>query len=163
MYPTFDVGERLVAEKLTYRFSRGPTPGDVIIFHPTAGVGQPGAWWDDDVFIKRVVAVAGDTVEVTGGRLVVNGQPRSEPYILEPPKYEMQRVVVPEGWVKLPAAASRWCLRCAASTVAAAAGDARCHVAGAMAPCNSSWSRADGSHSDSDINLNAAQVRVCDG
>jgi signal peptidase I len=38
-------------------------PGDVIIFHPVAGVGSRSLF-DDDVFIKRIVAVEGDTVEV---------------------------------------------------------------------------------------------------
>ena len=72
----------------------------MIIFHPGQAVtGRPASWFDDDVFIKRIVAVAGDTVEVRGGRLIVNGQARAEPYIFEAPKYELQRLVVPPGCV----------------------------------------------------------------
>lgn len=99
MFPTFDVGDRLVAEKITYRFSRPPQPGDVIIFHPTKGVGRGGGIFDDDVFIKRIVAAAGDTVEVRRGRLIVNDVPRKEPYINEMPKYEMNKLTVPAGCV----------------------------------------------------------------
>jgi signal peptidase I len=62
MFPTFDVGDRLIAEKITYRFLRPPAAGDVVIFHPPFSRG--GSFLDDDVFIKRVVAVEGDTVEV---------------------------------------------------------------------------------------------------
>ena len=99
MYPTFDGGDRLVAEKITYRFSRPPHAGDVVIFHPTKGVGRGGTLLDDDVFIKRIVAVAGDSVEVKRGRLIVNGVPRREPYINEMPKYELQKLTVPAGCV----------------------------------------------------------------
>ena len=101
MYPTYDVGDRLVAEKITYR-SRPPTAGDVVIFHPPFD--RPGSnaltrIFDDDVFIKRVVAVAGDTVEVAGGRLIVNGVARDEPYINERPAYTLPRLVVPPDHV----------------------------------------------------------------
>ncbi|PSC70013.1 chloroplast processing peptidase-like isoform X1 [Micractinium conductrix] len=99
MFPTFDVGDRLVAEKITYRFNRQPGTGDVIIFRPARGVGRDSSWLDDNVFIKRIVAVAGDTVEVRGGRLIVNGQSRTEPYIYEMPKYELPLLTVPEGHV----------------------------------------------------------------
>lgn len=40
---------------------------------------------------------AGDRVEVRDGRLIVNGQPRNEPYIFEAPKYELAELVVPPG------------------------------------------------------------------
>ncbi|GAB4821265.1 hypothetical protein N2152v2_008311 [Parachlorella kessleri] len=101
MYPTFDIGDRLVAEKITYRFVRPPTPGDVVIFHPSSAAlgGRTLGWFDDDVFIKRIVAVAGDALEVRDGRLIVNGVPHNEPYLFEAPKYEMTPRVVPEGCV----------------------------------------------------------------
>jgi signal peptidase I len=96
MYPTFDVGDRLIAEKLTYRFSRPPAPGDVVIFHPVEGVGSKDLF-GDNVFIKRVVAVEGDTVEVHDGTLYVNGQPRTEPFIYQRPAYTLGKLVVPPG------------------------------------------------------------------
>lgn len=45
------------------RACRPPVPGDVVIFHPVEGVGSKDLF-GDNVFIKRVVAVEGDTVEV---------------------------------------------------------------------------------------------------
>ncbi|KAF5842697.1 peptidase S24/S26A/S26B/S26C [Dunaliella salina] len=96
MYPSFDVGDRLIAEKITYRFVRPPTPGDVIIFHPAKGIGA-SSFMDDDVFIKRIVAVEGDVIEVHDGTLFVNGQPQKEPFIKEQPSYTLEKMTVPPG------------------------------------------------------------------
>ena len=65
MYPTFDVGDRFIAEKVTY-YQRAPQVGDVVIFKPPPMEGQSeGNWFSgDNIFIKRVVATAGDTIEV---------------------------------------------------------------------------------------------------
>ena len=37
--------------------------GDIVIFHPREGAVAKPKWYEDDVFIKRIVATAGDTVE----------------------------------------------------------------------------------------------------
>ncbi|KAG2492036.1 hypothetical protein HYH03_009765 [Edaphochlamys debaryana] len=98
MFPTFDVGDRLIAEKITYRFMRQPAAGDVIIFHPPREISpEPSIFGDDNVYIKRVVAVEGDVIEVHDGRTYVNGVQRTEPFINEPPKYDMPRLRVPPG------------------------------------------------------------------
>jgi len=46
------------------------------------------------VFIKRVVAIGGDTVAVCDGRLVVNGKPRDEQFLLERPRWGPRTLVL---------------------------------------------------------------------
>lgn len=71
MQPNFHTGERLIVNEILYDF-RAPHRGEVIVFHvPSEGKD----------FIKRVIAVAGDTVKVEGDSLTVNGQKVSETYI----------------------------------------------------------------------------------
>jgi signal peptidase I len=66
-----------------------PNRGDVIVFHPP----QPEN--TNQEFIKRVIGVPGDTVEIKQGTVYVNGQALKETYIKEPPRYAMARQTVP--------------------------------------------------------------------
>src|SRR6266481_5921263 len=59
--------DRVLVSKVDYRFD-GPQPGDIVVFNPTTDVSIP--------YVKRVVAVAGEVVELRSGRLYVNGQAR---------------------------------------------------------------------------------------
>ncbi len=67
MESTLLQSDRVLVSKVDYRFGT-PHPGDIVVFNPTTDVQIP--------YVKRVAAVAGDTVELRSGRLYVNGQPR---------------------------------------------------------------------------------------
>lgn len=72
MKPNFHTGERLIVNKILYDI-REPKRGEVIVFHaPT-----------DKDFIKRVIALPGETIKVQGDTVYINGQPLPEPYLQE--------------------------------------------------------------------------------
>jgi signal peptidase I len=79
MIPTIHEGDRVFAEKITYRFLRGPERGDVIVFH-NPDYDPVDAQANPPILIKRVIAVEGQTVDLKDGNVVVNGRVLDEPY-----------------------------------------------------------------------------------
>lgn len=95
MYPTLRIGDRIIVEKASYYF-RSPSTHDIITFR--APFQHPGLG-EEDVFIKRIVAKAGDVVQVRDGSLYVNGIAQNEDFIAEHPKYTSDLAYVPIGHV----------------------------------------------------------------
>ncbi|KAK0575713.1 hypothetical protein LWI29_005710 [Acer saccharum] len=95
MYPTLRVGDRIIIEKASYYF-RNPSINDIVTFKAPKQL--PGLG-EEDVFIKRIVAKAGDLVQVCDGSLHVNGIAQNEVFIAERPKYRSDLTCVPKGHV----------------------------------------------------------------
>ncbi|RBY82198.1 signal peptidase I [Blastococcus sp. TF02A-26] len=120
-------GDRVLVNKVPYWFGE-PEPGDIVVFEgpdtwsPEVEVAEPGNWFSsgllwlgraigvappsEDDYVKRVIAVGGQTVECCDpeGRVVVDGEPLDEPYIYQNTPIETRGfgpVTVPEGrlWV----------------------------------------------------------------
>ncbi|AGS72073.1 signal peptidase I [Streptomyces collinus] len=89
------IGDRVLVNKLAYRFGAQPRRGDVVVFDGTG-------YFGDADYIKRVVGVGGDHVVCcdTKGRIEVNGRPVDETAFLHPgdtPSAVPFDVVVPAG------------------------------------------------------------------
>ncbi len=95
MVPTLAVGDRLLVEKVSYRL-RSPQKGDIVVFEPPPQLQEYG-YSASQAFIKRVIGLPGQTVQVDQGKVFIDGQPLNEPYILEAPDYEMPLLQVPAG------------------------------------------------------------------
>jgi signal peptidase I len=95
MLPTLEINDRLIVEKISYRFNP-PQRGDVVVFWPTERLKQENPSLKD-AFIKRVIGLPGETIEVQGGQVYVNEQPLQENYIAAEPEYQWGPEVVPEG------------------------------------------------------------------
>jgi signal peptidase I len=78
MEPTLHDGQYLVISKLIY-WIHPPERGDIIVFHPPS---RP-----NDDYIKRVVALPGEHVQVEDGEILIDGLSLEEPYITSPGFY----------------------------------------------------------------------------
>ena len=92
MEPTLEINDRLIIEKVSYHFQE-PQRGDVVVFSPTEVLKEQNF---KDAFIKRVIGIPGEKVEVKGGTVFINDQPLREKYIEEEPQYDYGPVIVPQ-------------------------------------------------------------------
>lgn len=95
MEPTFTNGNYIFTSKVTYKM-RQPKQGDIVVFH---SIRNP-----DIEYIKRIIALPGDTVLIQNQEVFVNGTQLIEPYISEkttliPGSYVQENVAltIPEG------------------------------------------------------------------
>lgn len=89
MLPGLRDGERLIVDKVTYRF-RPPRRDEVVVLR----------WGPTDPrkpYIKRIIGLPGDRISLEGGRVVLNGRALAESYVAEPIRGEFGPYVVPPG------------------------------------------------------------------
>lgn len=104
MLPTLAVNDRLIIEKIS-NYTQPVVRGDILVFYPPdtrshSPLGDGLRWLgltNEEAFIKRVVGLPGETVAVQNGQVLINGKALAEPYIQEPPYYEMAALKIPAG------------------------------------------------------------------
>lgn len=79
MRPTLQNGEYVLVNRMAYKLGQ-PQRGDIIVFrYPYAA--------NNEEYIKRVIGLPGDKIDIHAGEVKVNGYTLDEPYIAAPPKY----------------------------------------------------------------------------
>ena len=95
MMPSYLEGETVLINKLSYR-NEMPERGDVVVFSNQVFT----ATGEGELMLKRVIAVAGDRVLITGGKVYVNNKPLSEDYVFsQGSSGEMEEIKVIDDYV----------------------------------------------------------------
>ncbi|CAC5341058.1 MULTISPECIES: signal peptidase I [Planktothrix] len=95
MFPTLEINDRLVIEKVSY-YLNSPQFGDIIVFTPPSQLQEIG-YGADQAFIKRIIGKPGQIIEVKNGRVYIDNEPQFERYIAEEPHYQLSPVKVPDN------------------------------------------------------------------
>ena len=93
MAPALHGGERLLVETASHRL-RAPARGDIVVVQVS-----DETWLLSSLsggrFVKRVVGLPGATIEIRGGRVLIDGSPLAEPYAPDPAPRDVARTAVP--------------------------------------------------------------------
>ncbi|TGE35571.1 signal peptidase I [Desulfosporosinus fructosivorans] len=90
MLPTIQLQDRLVVDKLSFKLTE-INRGDVIVFRPLTSVDSSGDFW-----IKRVIGLPGDKVEIKDGEVFINDHALTESYEMEKPNYTYGPLMIPK-------------------------------------------------------------------
>jgi signal peptidase I len=91
MQPALWTGEKVLIGKVEYYFAK-PKRGDIVLARFPES---------DRNYIKRVIALGGERIRISGGYVYIDDKKLSEPYASEPTGYDMDELAVPEDCVFL--------------------------------------------------------------
>lgn len=96
MTPTLMQNDWILVDKLSYRMGR-PQRHEVVVFRAPKEALHGEQTEEEQDFVKRVIGLPGDVVEISSGVTYVNGEPQNEPYTCEAPGYDLSPYTVPPG------------------------------------------------------------------
>lgn len=89
MIPTLEPGDRVLVLKFWYSLPKvSPKRGQIVVFKYPVDPRRD--------FVKRIVGLPGDTVEIKQGMVYVNGSALFEPYVKNMDTYNMDEIIVPD-------------------------------------------------------------------
>lgn len=74
MEDTIEIGDQIFVQKVSLELGQMPEQGEIVVFQ------SPAKDAEHDILVKRVIAVAGQTVDLKDGQVYVDGEPLDEPY-----------------------------------------------------------------------------------
>ena len=89
MYPTLNSGDNLITSKISYKLSE-PERGDIIVLE------APDSPGDD--YIKRIIGLPDDHLQIQDGKVYINGKLLDEPYLNGIPTEGDEDLVIPSGY-----------------------------------------------------------------
>ncbi len=93
MEPTLHAGEYLIVSKVAY-WIHPPERGDIVVLDPPQNRSEIP-------YIKRIVGLPGERIEVRDGRVFINGIALNEPYVSGPPRYPADQILGPDEYFVL--------------------------------------------------------------
>ncbi len=90
MMPNVLDGDWIIVGKVAYQLSE-PERGDTIVFDP------PDSLNSEYPFIKRVIGLPGEIIEVRDGLVYIDDVPLDEAYLHEAPRYTLSATVIPDN------------------------------------------------------------------
>ena len=92
MESTIMTGERIICNRLAYRLGGSPQRFDIVLFEYPHN-GEPVA------YVKRIIGLPGETVEIVGGKVYVNSSPTplDDSFVREPPNGSFGPYEIPQG------------------------------------------------------------------
>jgi len=89
MEPNFETGQLFIANKVIYKFDDIKRMNIVILSSPTHS---------DVHYIKRIIGLPGETVEIKNGLVYMNDVALSEPNVLDSARYTMKKLSILKGY-----------------------------------------------------------------